>query len=307
MPDPVRIFDRMTVRRHRNRAAKGFEGFNYLKSEVTERLLDRLDDIKKKFPQALDLGCHAGELGRQLQGRGGVSSLVQTDISYEMSRMPDQETGRRMVLVADEELLPFAENSFDLVLSSLALHWINDLPGTLAQIHRILKPDGLFLAAMLGGETLKELRHVLGEAEIDQEGGLTPRVSPFADGRDAGNLLQRAGFAMPVMDMETLTVSYGDPFKLLTDLRGMGEGNALYERRKSFSRRQTIADAAKRYVDYYADDDGRLPATFDILYLTAWAPHESQPKSLAPGSATHRLSAALEDKETPDPVPEHDN
>jgi SAM-dependent methyltransferase len=288
MPDAMNIFDRRIVRLRRDRAADGLAKHDFLLREVGERLADRLDDIKRRFPLALDLGCHTGELGRLLGGRGGIESLVHCDLSPAMvARAPD------LRLAADEEALPFGEATFDLVTSLLSLHWVNDLPGALTQIRLALKPDGLFLAAMLGGDTLKELRQALAEAEIAVEGGLSPRVSPFAGVRDAGSLLQRAGFALPVVDTETLTVVYPDPFKLIADLRAMGEANAIIERRRGLTRRATLFEAADRYRKAFADAEGRLPATFQVIYLTGWSPHDSQPKPLRPGSAKASLADAL--------------
>jgi SAM-dependent methyltransferase len=202
-------------------------------------------------------------------------------------------------VAGDEEALPFANGAFDLVLSSLSLHWVNDLPGALSQIRRALKPDGLFLAAMPGGETLKELRQALAEAEIAGEGGLSPRISPFVEVRDAGNLLVRAGFALPVADIETITVSYPEPLAVVRDLRGAGEANAVLERRRSPSRRTTLFSALARYGELYGDADGRVPATVQVIYLTAWAPDPSQPKPLRPGSAKTRLAEALGTAEIP--------
>jgi SAM-dependent methyltransferase len=290
MPDAMNVFDRRIVRLHRDRAADGLAENDFLLREVGERLADRLDDVKRRFPLALDLGCHTGELGRLLGGRGGVESLVHCDLSPAMAaRAP----GLRVA--ADEEALPFGEATFDLVTSLLSLHWVNDLPGALAQIRLALKPDRLFLAAMLGGETLKELRQALAEAEIAVEGGLSPRVSPFAGVRDAGGLLQRAGFALPVVDTETLTVVYSDPLKLIADLRAMGETNAINERRRCLTRRATLLEAADRYRKAFADAEGRVPATFQVIYLTGWSPHDSQPKPLRRGSARASLADALGD------------
>jgi SAM-dependent methyltransferase len=290
MPDAMNVFDRRIVRLHRDRVAGGLAENDFLLQEVGERLADRLDDVKRGFPLALDLGCHTGELGRLLGGRGGVESMVHCDLSQAMAtRAP----GLR--LAADEEALPFGEGTFDLVTSLLSLHWVNDLPGALTQIRLALKPDGLFLAAMLGGETLKELRQALAEAEIAVEGGLSPRVSPFAGVRDAGGLLQRAGFALPVVDTETLTVVYSDPLKLIADLRAMGEANAIIERRRGLTRRATLLEAAERYRKAFADAEGRVPATFQVIYLTGWSPHDSQPKPLRPGSAKASLADALGD------------
>jgi NADH dehydrogenase [ubiquinone] 1 alpha subcomplex assembly factor 5 len=294
MPDALSIFDRRSVRMHRQRAATTLPKHDFLLREVAARMVDRLDDIRRKFPVALDLGCRHGDLAGDLAVRGGVKTLVRCDLSFAMVR---RAVGPR--IVADEEALPFAASSFDLVVSLLNLHWVNDLPGALLQIRQALKPDGLFLAAMFGGESLKELRYALAQAEIAGEGGLSPRISPFADVRDAGNLLQRAGFALPVADIETLTVSYADPLALLADLRGMGETNAVLERRKTASRRTTLLQAAERYRQLYCAADGRVPATFQVIFLTAWAPDASQPKPLRPGSAAARLADALGTEEIP--------
>lgn len=294
----MRIFDRRAVRAHRDRAANTLDEHAFLIEEVAERLADRLLDVRRRFPVALDLGCHTGQLGRILAGRGGVETLVQCDLSEAMARRAGG-----LALAADEEFLPFAPGSFDLVLSCLSLHWVNDLPGALLQIRRALKPDGLFLGAMLGGETLAELRQSLMEAELAEEGGVGPRVSPFADVRDAGGLLQRAGLALPVADLDTITVRYENPLRLLADLRGMGEGNAVLERRKGFSRRATLMRALAHYQDQFAGADGRVPATFQVVTLTGWAPHESQQQPLAPGSGRVSLANVLR-KDEGDPEDE---
>ncbi len=196
-------------------------------------------------------------------------------------------------VAADPELLPFGEASFDLAVSALALHWVGDLPGALIQLRRALMPDGLFLGAMLGGVTLSELRTALIEAELAEEGGAGPRVSPTADLGDAAALLQRAGFAMPVADADTITVTYPDALALMRDLRAMGETNALSVRRHESLRRGTLARAATLYHQRFGLADGRIPASFEILFLTGWAPAANQPRPLRPGSATHRLADAL--------------
>jgi len=291
MTDPVSIFDRATLRKHRDRAARGFAAHDFLVREVAERLADRLSDVTRVFPLALDLGCHTGEMADTLGGRGGIKTLVQCDLSPAMAAKA--AANGHATLAADEEWLPFADNSFDLVLSCLSLHWVNDLPGALVQIRRVLKPDGLFLAAMLGGETLADLRHCLHEAELAEEGGISPRVSPMADIRDMGRLLQRAGFALPVADADQVSVSYGDPMRLLADLRGMGETNAVVERRKSLSRRTTLLHALNLYQQKFADADGRFPVDFHILTLTGWKPHPSQPQPLPPGSGHVPLADVL--------------
>ncbi len=301
------VFNRQTVRRHRGRAAAAFGDHDFLFRESAERLCDRLDDVKREFPLALDLGCHTGQLARALKGRGSIGTLVQGDLAPAMAAMAAEAAeaaeaaapadAGTLALACDEEWLPFGAGAFDLVMSNLTLHWVNDLPGALVQVCRALKPDGLFLASMLGGETLNELRRALAEAEIAEDGGLSPRVSPMADVRDAGGLLQRAGFALPVADSDTLTVIYPEPMKLMADLRGMGEANALIESRKGFTRRQTLLAAAARYRELFADEKGHVPATFQVITLTGWAPHPSQQQPLKPGSASARLAEALDTEE----------
>ena len=279
------------MRARRERAAPGLGDADFLFAEAAERLVERLDDVTRRFPLALDMGCHDGTVGRALNGRGGIERLVQCDLSPAMAARAADHGG--LALAADEEAQPFAPASFDLVLSALSLHWVNDLPGALLQLRHALKPDGLLLASLLGGETLSELRQALLEAESELEGGASPRVSPFADVRDLGGLLQRAGFALPVVDADTLSVSYPDPFALMADLRGMGETNAVAERRRQPSRRATLLRAAEIYHERHGGPDGRVPATFQILTLTAWAPHASQQQPLRPGSAKARLAQAL--------------
>ncbi len=290
------VFNRQTVRRHRARAAKeaaetaaasGGED-DFLFGDSAERLCDRLSDVTRTFPLALDLGCRNGQLAKTLNGRGGIDSLVQCDLAPEMAAAA---AGIR--LAGDEEALPFGPQTFDLVLSNLALHWVNDLPGALLQIRRSLKPDGLFLGAMLGGGTLKELRQALSEAEIAEEGGLSPRVSPMADVRDLGGLLQRAGFALPVVDTDTITVIYSEPETLMADLRQMGETNAVAERRRGLMRGTTMAAAMALYREKFTDQDGNVPATFEILTMTGWAPDASQQQPLQPGSGETSLADVL--------------
>lgn len=296
MADPITIFDRALLRKRRARAQPGFDGYDFLVREAAWRLADRLDDVASRhFPVALDLGCHTGQLTGLLAGRAGQELLVAADLSPAMARAAARD---HPALAADEEWLPFAPASFDLVMSCLSLHWVNDLPGALAQIRRALKPDGLFLAVMLGGDTLTELRRSLGEAEIALEGGMSPRVAPFAEVADLGRLLQRAGFALPVADGDEIVVRYADPLRLLDDLRGMGASNPLAERRKIPLRRATLMAAMERYRALFAGTDGRCPATFQLVTLTGWAPHPSQPQPLAPGSATQSLADALGDPES---------
>ncbi len=291
MTDEIRVFDRASVRRHRERAAATLPASDFLFREIAERLSERLEDVTRSFPLALDLGCRNGLLAAQLGRRGGIERLVQAELSPRLARAA--AANGRPTLAADEEALPFGEARFDLVLSLLSLHWVNDLPGALLQIRRALKPDGLFLAALFGGETLQELRDALLEAESEIESGASPRVSPFAELRDAAGLLQRAGFALPVADQDRITVRYGDALGLMRDLRAMGESNAVIGRRAGFSRRDTLARAAALYDARHRQGDGKLPATFQVIYLTGWAPHESQQQPLRPGSAKSRLADAL--------------
>src|SRR6478672_1581463 len=285
--DPLLVFDRTTLRRRRERAARRWDDHAFLKREIAARLAERLDDVRRSFGTALDLGCHGDEMARALGERSTVQTLVRADLGLGFAR-----TARGPTVVADEEALPFAPRSFDLVLSAMDLHWVNDLPGTLIQIARILRPDGLFLAAMLGGATLWQLRQALTAAESEVESGLSPRVSPFADLREAAGLLQRAGFAMPVADSETIDVEYPGALALMRDLGAMGESNLVAERRRGFTRRSTLLRAAEIYAERFALPSGRVAASFELLYLHGWAPHPSQPKALKPGSAGQRLAEA---------------
>ena len=212
-----------------------------------------------------------------------------------------EEFAENALILPDDEVLALEPAAHDLVIHAMALHWANDPVGQLIQCQRALKPDGLFLGACFGGETLTELRVALAEAEAALTGGLSPRILPMGEIRDLGALLQRAGFALPVADTDLRTVSYGDMFALLRDLRDMGEGNALAQRRKVFAPRDLFAKAAEIYAGNFELDEGRIKATFEMIYLTGWAPDESQPKPLRPGSATARLANALNTDETPLP------
>jgi SAM-dependent methyltransferase len=269
MSGPPHLFDRALHRRRLDRAARGYAGF--LKRRAAEDIVERL--------AASDAGAKVG-------------LLVETDLSAAML------AGRAGVrLVADEERLPFAPESLDLAVSSLALHWTNDFVGALIQIRQALKPDGLFLAAMLGGSTLTELRAALTTAELDLSNGAGPRVSPFADAFDAAGLLQRAGFALPVTDIDRVTVRYDHALALMADLRAMGETSVLVEGAGRPLTRPLIARTIEIYAQRFAEADGRIVATFEILTLTGWAPHASQPQPLAPGSAKMRLADALHARE----------
>lgn len=297
MSEVMNVFDRRLLRRRRDRAAAGLAQHESLFRDIAERVADRLDDVKRNFPRALDLGCHTGTVSRLLGGRGKIEWLVQCDLSPAMAAAA--ATNGRPAVAADEEWLPFAPSSLDLVLSVLSLHWVNDLPGALIQVAKVLKPDGLFLGAMLGGQTLQELRTALMQAELAEEQGASPRVSPFADLRDIGALLQRAGFALPVVDRDIVTLTYPGALELMAELRAMGESNATQARRRSPTRRATLLRAAEIYQEMFGTGQAGLPATFEIVYLTAWAPHACQPKALMPGSAGQRLADILGSEEIP--------
>jgi SAM-dependent methyltransferase len=290
VPEQARIFDRRLLRERRTRAAADLHVHDFLLTEIAERLADRLSDIARAFPLALDLGARDGILARTLKGRGAIATLIQSDAA-QINALRARQSGPS--LVADEEALPFKAHCFDAVLSNLTLHWVNDLPGALAQIRNSLKPDGLFLASLFGTGTLAELRTALMEAELAEMGGASPRVSPFADLRDAAGLLQRAGFALPVADIDTVTVTYSDVFALLRDLRGMGEANALFDRLRHPTRRTIFARAAAIYQERFADREGKLPATFQILFLTGWAPDPSQQQPARRGSGKTSLKDVL--------------
>jgi SAM-dependent methyltransferase len=278
------IFDRLLQRRRRSRAAA--LSANFMLDHVAGELADRLSVVLRRFNVGVDLGTPGDAVRRSLR-RLGAGMIVGADV---IAR------GKPFV-VAEEEALPFRDSSLDFVVSGLALHFANDLPGVLAQIRRALKPDGLFLAAILGGETLTELRQAFAEAESEIEGGASPRVAPFADLRQIGALLQRAGFALPVTDVERVTVRYSSVFDLMHDLRRMGAANTLVARRRVPLRRTTLMQMADVYARRFADADGRIRTTFDIVWLSGWAPHPNQQQPLRPGSAKARLADALGTRE----------
>ena len=294
MAAPPLLFDRSLHRRRLERAAAGFAGADFLKARAADDLVRRLEPILRRFNVAVDLGARTGSFAAALAGSDAaqkIDLLVETDLAFGMLHGPRRGGVR---LVADEERLPFADASLDLAVSSLALHWTNDLVGALIQIRRALRPDGLFLGAILGGATLTELRQSLIAAEAELRGGAGPRVSPFADPYDAAGLLQRAGYALPVADVDRVTVRYAHPLRLLADLRAMGETSVLVDRPKTPLSRPLLARAFEIYVERFAEPDGRIPATFEILTLTGWAPHPTQQQPLKPGSAKMRLADALQ-------------
>ncbi|HEX5508715.1 MAG TPA: methyltransferase domain-containing protein [Pseudolabrys sp.] len=292
MPSNQTIFDRRLLRARRRRA-RALGAATFLLDRVATDLAERLSAVVRTFGHAADLGTPTDAVRRAVSAVGNVTGIVALN-----AEAPDLHTDFLQV-AADEEALPLADASLDLVVSALALQLVNDLPGTLIQIRRALRPDGLFLAALLGGDTLTELRQAFAAAESECEGGISPRVAPFADTRELGALLQRAGFALPVTDSERITVRYADVFALMTDLRRMGATNALTERRRVPLKRGTLTRMAEIYADKFSDADRRIRATFEIIWLSGWAPHESQQQPLRPGSATQRLADALGTQEIP--------
>jgi SAM-dependent methyltransferase len=293
---PPLLFDRSLHRARLTRAAPGFPRAGFLKARAAEDAVFRLEAIMRSFPLAVDLGARDGAFARALkdnpEAAAKVGALIETDLSAAMlSGRPMGLAGPRVVV--DEERLPFADESLDLVVSTLALHWTNDLVGALIQIRRALKPDGLFIGSILGGATLTELRQCLLAAETELAGGAAPRVSPFADGYDGAGLLQRAGFALPVADVDRVKVRYAHPLELMRDLRAMGETSVLLERSRKPITRALLLRASELYAERFAEPDGRVPATFEIITVTGWAPHESQQKPLPRGSAKMKLEDAL--------------
>ena len=271
------LFDR-TLLRARQRRAQRLGPATFLLDRVAEDMAERLHAVLREFKSAADIGTADDQVRNALVQR--VGELAHVDL-------PEHEA----------EPLPLLPESLELAVSALAFQFVNDLPGVLAQIRRALKPDGLLLAAMVGGDTLTELRQAFAQAEAECEGGVSPHVAPFADLRDVGALLQRAGFALPVTDVDSLVVRYDNAFALMADLRRMGATNVMIERRRTPTRRATLLRMAQIYTSRFADHDGRIRASFDIIWLSGWAPHESQPKPLRPGSAKASLEAAV--KRTP--------
>jgi SAM-dependent methyltransferase len=290
MADSPLIFDRVLLRARRRRAT-ALGPATFLLDRVADDLADRLAAVLRRFDQALDLGTPGNQVRTVLARLGSVGGIVAMDAVLE------GKGATARFVIADEEALPFGDAVFDLVVSALSLQFVNDLPGALVQIRRALKPDSLFGAALIGGETLPELRQAFAAAESEIEGGVSPRVAPFADLRDLGALLQRAGFALPVTDVDRLTVRYDSVFALMHDLRRMGATNALVDRRRAPLKRATLMRMAQIYAERFADADGRLRATFEIVWLSGWAPHPSQQQPLRPGSAKTRLAEALGTRE----------
>lgn len=286
--DDTKPFDRALLVRRRNRFASGSGAHDFLLRRVAEDISERLQIVQRDFPKVLNLGAHNGAVSDLIRRLPNVGDVIDADASDGLLSACARPRVR-----CDEEALPFADGVLDLVVSGLSLQFVNDLPGAFVQIRKALKSDGLFLAAMLGGDTLTELRQAWLAAEAEILGGASPRVAPFTDVRALGSLAQRAGFALPVADSEKLTVTYRSPLALMQELRAMGASNVLAGRRRVPVTRGLLLRACEIYADLYALEDGRVPATFEILSLTAWVPHESQPKPLKPGSGKVSLANLL--------------
>jgi SAM-dependent methyltransferase len=288
MSADLELFDRRLLRKRRDRFAGEIAAHGFLLAHVAAEIAERLGAILRDFPLALDLGAYDGTLGRAVAALPHVGAMLYAESAPRLAlRCP------RPAFACDEDLLPLKEGSLNLVISGLALHRVNDLPGALIQIRRALHPDGLFMGAALGGRSLAELRNALLAAEAEETGGASPRIAPFADVRDYGALLQRAGFALPVSDAEMLRLTYPDPRALMQEIRTLGGGNVLASRKRAPLSRRTLDRAEAIYRERYGTADGRIAASFEIVYLSGWAPHESQQKPLPPGSAKQRLADAL--------------
>lgn len=291
------LINQAHVARQRDRAAYGFDDVDFLKTAVAERIMDRIDMIKRDIPHVLEAGCHTGSLTAKLLSHPKIKTVSAFDPSPKMAEITASRFGVEAIAAPFEDV-PFEGQRFDAVVSAFALHWSNDLPGTLIQLARRLNPDGLLLVALAGGETLSALRNCLASAESEVSGGMSPRVLPMGDIRDMGGLISRAGLTMPVADSDTITVTYPHLFKLMGELRAMGEGNAMTDRLNHPTSRRVFLRAAELYQAQYGDAEGRLPVDFEIITLTGWSPDASQPKPLKPGSAETRLADALGTTET---------
>jgi SAM-dependent methyltransferase len=288
------LFDRGRVRAQRRRAAARAvpDAPDFLLQRYLDDVCDRLRFVNRAFSRVLIIGSQQGRVAKALRTSIVIPELIETDVC---EHLLTGASGHRVV--ADEEALPFADATFDLIIGGLTMQWVNDLPGTLVQIRRILKPDGLFLCGIAGGATLKELRLAWLQAETEVRGGVSPRVAPTADVRDLGALLQRAGFALPVVDADVIAVQYSSPLILMAELKSMGAGHALMERSRTPVTRGLLMRAAQIYSERFGLRDGRVAATFEILTMTAWGPDQSQQQPLAPGSARMRLADALGTRE----------
>ena len=294
--NPPSLFDRNLLAHRLDRAADGFSQAHFLRERAVEDLIETLSAINRPFDVALDMAARDGAFGRAVVGTpvaDKIGLLIEGELSEKLSA---QQSGSAR-LIMDEEALPFGDDSLNLVVNALGLHTVNDLPGVLIQVRRALKPDGLFIGSLFGGETLTELRACLMEAELEVRGGYGPRIAPFAESPDLIDLLKRTGFNMPVVDSDRVTVTYEHPLRLMADLRAMGESNVLLQRPRKGLNRAILEKASALYFERHADAEGRIAATFEIITLSGWKAHDSQQKPLRPGSAKMRLADALGVKE----------
>lgn len=282
------LFDRQHFRRNLDRAfARNVDGGDFLLTAVAQDMAERLLPLSKTFKTAVDLSYGLPATRQVLMESGKADHVISGHL------FTDRDQKSQADFIFDDASLPLADQQIDLITSTLTLHWLDDLPGALLQMRRALKPDGLLLATLLGSGTLQELRDVLMQAELELTGGASPRVAPFVEIKDAGALLQRAGFALPVADADKLTVRYDNMFALIRDLRAMGATSTLLERSRKPVKRDVFLRAAELYAENHSDADGRIRATFNVISLSGWAPHESQQKPLKPGSAKTSLAEAL--------------
>lgn len=317
----MKIFNRNTKRIQREKLVTFgvLDQYDYLKMEVARRVADRILDIKRQFTVCVDVGCGNRYISKFVGGKGNIQKLIQMELSEKLMlhninvpRDPNSpgdskpSSRRDYCVVADEEFLPLLPGSVDLVVSSMSMHWVNDLPGMLTQIRQSLKPDGVFIGAMLGGETLQEMRSAFALADLERLGGVSPHVSPFAKLRDCGDLLTRAGFTLPAVDSDMLDIPYPDMHTLMEHLKGMGENMATLDTRKHVSR-DTFLATSSIFESMYSEEDGAIPVTFEVLYMVGWAPADTQKKPLKRGSASHRIIEELAPNNPNNPTPNPNN
>ena len=298
MVNNIKIFSKKKNQISRNRASTKYKKYDYLFNEINDRLFDRLKFIKRQFANTLEIGSKTGNTINLFNKKKDIKKIFISDISKEMLLIAKkrQTDKQKIFLSLDEENLPFKNNQFNLVFSNLYLHWSNDLIKVLNEIYRVLRPDGLFLCSIFGSETLNELKYSLCTAEDKILKSITPRVSPFIRLQDAGSLLQKVGFQLPVIDKDSIKIFYHDIFSLMKDLKGMGESNSLINRKKIFTTKKLFDVANKIYKKKFSENK-KIYATFEILYFIGWSKHSSQQNPKIPGSAKKRLADALSSKE----------
>ena len=298
MVNNIQIFSKKKNQISRNRASTKYKKYDYLFNEVNYRLFDRLKFIKREFASTLEIGSRTGNTINLFNKKKDIKKIFISDISKEMLLIAKkrQTDKQKIFLILDEENLPFNNKQFNLVFSNLYLHWSNDLFKVLNEIYRTLKPDGLFLCSIFGSETLNELKYSLCSAEDKISKSISPRVSPFIRLQDAGVLLQKVGFQLPVIDKDNIKIFYDDIFFLMKDLKGMGESNSLIDRKKNFTTKKLFSVANEIYKKKFSKNK-KIYATFEILYFIGWSTHSSQQKPKRPGSAKKRLADVLSSKE----------